>query len=213
MMTEKLCLHCQRPIANHLTFCSVSCSNKYRTRSEESKQKTSFTLKKSSKLHWITCKHEECSNIVLKSRNRPVYCKECLGKNLADRGSSGGKKSASIQSDARRSKPEKAFFALLKERYPDATHNTVLFDGWDADIVIPSIKTTIHWNGRWHYEKISRKHSVLQVQNRDFLKTKTFEENGWKSIHIRDLQDKKPDLILKPVLEHISKKNGSCSIF
>ena len=45
-----------------------------------------------------------------------------------------------------------------------------MFNGWDADIVIEDIKTAVLWNGIWHYKKITKKHSVAQVQNRDKIK-------------------------------------------
>lgn len=38
-----------------------------------------------------------------------------------------------------------------------------MFNGWDADIIIEDLKIAILWNGKWHYEKITEKHSVSQV--------------------------------------------------
>lgn len=47
-----------------------------------------------------------------------------------------------------------------------------MFNGWDADIIIPNIKVAVLWNGKWHYEQIKKGHSVKQVQNRDKIKLK-----------------------------------------
>lgn len=211
---SNLCPVCKTPLKKGQKFCSVSCSNKNRTRTEESKEKTRNSLKKNfSKLNWITCKTDGCNNISLKERNRPVFCKECLSHNLRSRGRNGGKISAKTQANERRSNPEKQFFRYISRIFKDALSNEVVIDGWDADIIIPSIKYTIHWNGRWHYEKLGAKHSPIQVQNRDFLKTKLFEKEGWKSIHIRDLQEYQPKHFLRILITHIKNNYGSSTIF
>ena len=43
------------------------------------------------------------------------------------------------------------------------------------------------WNGKWHYEKITNKHSVEQVQNRDKIKCKEIYTKGWIPYIIKDL--------------------------
>ena len=50
--------------------------------------------------------------------------------------------------------------------------NYSIFDGYDADVVIPSLKIAIEWNGKWHYEKLKGKHDLNSVKNRDKLKKK-----------------------------------------
>jgi hypothetical protein len=62
-----------------------------------------------------------------------------------------------------------------------------MFNGWDADVIIEDIKTAILWNGKWHYEKIKKEHSVEQVQNRDKIKLMEIENMGYKSYVIKDL--------------------------
>ena len=42
------------------------------------------------------------------------------------------------------------------------------------------------WNGNWHYKKITEKHSVSQVQNRDALKIKEIESCGYIPYVIKD---------------------------
>lgn len=43
------------------------------------------------------------------------------------------------------------------------------------------------WNGPWHYRKITKNHSVKQVQNRDRIKIKEIENAGYVPYIIQDL--------------------------
>ena len=43
------------------------------------------------------------------------------------------------------------------------------------------------WNGKWHYEKITKQHSVEQVQNRDTIKIKEIQNCGWTPYIIKDM--------------------------
>lgn len=104
---------------------------------------------------------------------------ESLGKKrLSEMGRAGGLASASKQ--MRRSKDEKQLFDFISNKWPNALHNHIITEGWDADIVIPNLQIAILWNGPWHYREMGHKnHSLLQVQTRDRIKTKKFEELGW----------------------------------
>ena len=64
---------------------------------------------------------------------------------------------------------------LVKEKFPLTLSNVPMFNGWDADVIIPELKIAVLWNGNWHHKKITKKHSVLQVQNRDRIKIKEIE--------------------------------------
>ena len=44
----------------------------------------------------------------------------------------------------------------------------------------------ILWNGNWHHKKLSEKHSILQVQNRDRIKIKEIVEMGYEPYIIND---------------------------
>lgn len=81
-----------------------------------------------------------------------------------------GLASAAKQASVRRSKNEIEFFELVKARFEDAQPNLAIFDGWDADVVIPSINVAIMWNGPWHHRKLFEGHHLEQVQNRDRIK-------------------------------------------
>ena len=97
-----------------------------------------------------------------------------------------GRKSAEIQKLNRRSKNEMLFANLCKSLYSNVLTNERIFDGWDADIILPDQKIAVLWNGNWHYKKITRKHSVEQVQNRDKIKLDKIRKMGYTPYTIRD---------------------------
>ena len=93
----------------------------------------------------------------------------------------------SAKSQSRRSKNEVLFANLCLKRFADVKCNDPQFKGWDADIILPIEKLAILWNGKWHYEKITEKHSLSQVQNRDRLKIKAIVECGFTPYVIKDI--------------------------
>lgn len=97
-----------------------------------------------------------------------------------------GKKSAKSQGDSRRSKNEIYFSQLCKEKFT-VLENEPMFNGWDADIILPDLKLAILWNGAWHYKKITKKHSVEQVTNREGKKIKEIIEKGYQCYIIKDM--------------------------
>jgi hypothetical protein len=99
----------------------------------------------------------------------------------------GGLASVASQSKKKRSKNEIYFYELCKDKFNKVLSNEPMFNGWDADVIIEDIKTAILWNGKWHYEKIKKEHSVEQVQNRDKIKLMEIENMGYKSYVIKDL--------------------------
>lgn len=62
-----------------------------------------------------------------------------------------------------------------------------MFDGWDADVILPDSKIAVLWNGIWHYEQIHSKHSLAQVQSRDKIKLKIIEKYGYQAYIIKDM--------------------------
>jgi DNA-directed RNA polymerase subunit RPC12/RpoP len=87
----------------------------------------------------------------------------------------------------KRSQNEIYFGNLCKKHFKKVLFNEEIFNGWDADVIIEDIRTAVLWNGKWHYEKIMKKHSVEQVQNRDRLKIIEIEKCGYKSYIIKDM--------------------------
>lgn len=109
--------------------------------------------------------------------------------------SNAGKKSAQLQSEIRRSKNEIYFCELCEQYFNNVEHNKSIFNGWDADVIIHDIKYAILWNGKWHYEKIAKHHSVLQVQNRDNIKIKEIQDYGYTPYIIKDMGKYNPDFV------------------
>ena len=70
-----------------------------------------------------------------------------------------------------------------------------MFNGWDADVIIPSIKVAVMWNGVWHYKKITEAHSVKQVQNRDRIKIKEIIKAGFTPYVIKDRGKHNPEFV------------------
>lgn len=177
-------------------FCSRKCANS-RIHNEKTKEKISKSLTKSiAKLQKINCK--ECTE-ELSVKNKTGYCRKCSAKyriyseetrrKLSLCGRKGGR--ASVLMQQRRSKNEIIFANLCIDYFKEVKCNEKLFNGWDADVIIEDIRIAVLWNGKWHYEKITEKHSVLQVQNRDKIKLKEIENCGYRSYIIKDLGDRK----------------------
>lgn len=121
-------------------------------------------------------------------------CNEiCLKVSL----SSAGRKSASLQSKVRRSINEIDFADKCKEKFQNVLTNIPMFNGWDADVILPDIKVAILWNGPWHYKKITKRHSVAQVQNRDQYKIRMIKESGYYPYVIKDMGKKNKKFVTK----------------
>jgi len=177
-------------------YCSKSCANT-RFSSDETNKKRSKTLKKYYPPFNRNC--PKCNNIIpynsrshlLKSEKRKSTCKKCLIKKRKLHefykriGRIGGKISSKNQ--IKRSKNEILFSNLCKTKFKNVITNKPMFNGWDADIVLPDEKIAILWNGKWHYEKITKNHSVLQVQNRDKIKLDEITKLGYIYYVIKDM--------------------------
>lgn len=96
-----------------------------------------------------------------------------------------GLKSAVSQN--KRSKNEIYFGELCKQNFNLVKFNEPIFNGWDADVIIEDFKLAVLWNGKWHYKKITNKHSVRQVQNRDKIKMKEIVKRGYDYLVIKDM--------------------------
>ena len=184
------CLVCGNYINNTSKFCSSSCSatfnNKGRIPSEEQRKKVSESLKgrkRKPNKHCLSCGKE------VSPRNKSGYCRLCNNKHrvytpeLKRKLHFAGLKSVKSQADLRRSKNEMYFADLVKEHY-NIVCNEPMFNGWDADIIIPDLKVAILWNGNWHYKQI--KGSLKQVQNRDKIKLSEIKKCGYIPYIIKD---------------------------
>lgn len=178
-------------------FCSRSCANT-RTFDNSIKQKISETLyttlakkKHVSPEIWTKLKFCADCGTQLGKRNKSGYCKQCaphhLSKETLLRIRRGALKSVQVQSITRRSKNEMAFCDLCERHFNHVLHNVPMFNGWDADVILLDYKIAILWNGRWHYEQLSKKQSVKAVQNRDRIKLKEIASAGYEPYVICDM--------------------------
>jgi hypothetical protein len=177
-----------------LYFCSRSCANSH-LRSDESKNKTSQSLKNKRIDNGIlreidkekNCK--QCNKVFYNKIKRVEFCcRSCAAsyKMNSSQASRMGLKSVGSQKETRRSKNEIYFAELCKQKFV-ILENVPMFNGWDADVVIPELKLAILWNGAWHYKQIKKDHSVSQVQNRDKIKLKEIAKFGYESYVIKDM--------------------------
>lgn len=145
----------------------------------------------------LRCKSKKCiCKVCDKEFNWVIFKKTCSQSclNIINRKSSilAGKLSSSKSYQIKsRSKNERLMYKKIKDVYSDALHNYRAFDGWDADIVIPSLKIAIHWNGVWHYKNVYNNEYgeklFESVKAKDILKYKAIEEKGYTNYIIVDM--------------------------
>lgn len=100
--------------------------------------------------------------------------------------SRGGRISATCQKLTRRSKNEQLFAELCRDRFSGVLTNECIFNGWDADVILSLEKIAVLWNGNWHRKKLTRKHSVKQVEVRDKIKLDEIKKMGYTAYIIED---------------------------
>ena len=138
-----------------------------------------FYSKKPKIKHFAIC--SVCGKTFEYDSPRKCCSKECLHKTFVK----AGQKSAMKQN--KRSKNEIYFAELCMNYFQNVLCNAPIFNGWDADIIIKDYKVAVLWNGIWHYKKITKKHSIKQVKNRDAIKIHEIRECGYKEYIIKDL--------------------------
>lgn len=183
----KTCQKCNTQHSKAGKFCSRTCANS-RNHTNESRMRIKNTINKKHQSGQITNKRMcifsicEICNVVIRNSNNKACSELCRGKLFQN----AGKKSAA--STVKRSKDEIELFNLCQNYFNKVTSNdTSIANGWDADILIHDHKIAILWNGPWHYQEMGfSNHSLLQVQNRDIIKTKEFETKGWKVLVFED---------------------------
>lgn len=193
-------------------FCSKSCACA-RKQSEETilKIKTTFAEKHNHKLGKPRNSSPKLRNNPPKYKRpprvspeeyykSPKYCSNCnklLPYNLRFRSTCSEEclklryvtiGQEAVLKNCPRSKNEVAFCNKCEEYFgkENVLHNVRMFNGWDADIILPQYKLAILWNGPWHYRKITKQHSVEQVQNRDKLKIIEIRNCGYTEYIIKD---------------------------
>ena len=180
-------------------FCSKSCANS-RNHSKQTKEKIKTGVIKTAK-NQLAIKEKQylenpnfcvvCNCVIPYAiKYRKTCCDICYVKLREENSRLAGKASAKKQ--YRRSKNEMRFCELCEEYFgkTDVLHNEPIFNGWDADIIIPKHKIAILWNGPWHYRQVTKKHKLKQVQNRDAIKLKEIKECGYTPYIVKDLNGK-----------------------
>lgn len=173
-------------------YCTLKCANS-RNWTVNDNEKKSIAAKISEKIKIASKKRkieiygycDYCTGPVKKRKNK--FCsKKCRLIAFKDQYSILGRLSASKQSLFRRSKNEKYFFELCQKKFKFVKHNETIFNGWDADVIIEDWRIAVLWNGIWHHKKITEKHSILQVQNRDKIKINEIIKKGYYPYIIND---------------------------
>lgn len=216
---QSFCKHCNSSIDSKKMFCNHKCSATYNNKLRKGIGHSTKGLTKESiciecGLQYITsihssmnCKCEKCKaksvnrqckvcfsnfKITPKSR-RTTCCMQCydiLKHQVAVRAGR-----ASAQKNNKRSKNE-ILFAELCVEFGKVITNAPIFNGWDADVILQDHKVAILWNGIWHHKKITKKHSVKQVQNRDKIKIKEIISAGFTPYIINDMGSENRDFVL-----------------
>ncbi len=183
-------------------FCSRACANGSR-HTIESRNKISQKLKgRTSRINGlapnrkprtlispicIVCSKVFTLEVVDSDSAKQNARKTCSDECAHNFKSIQGRNSAAVQAVTRRSKNEIAFATMCQNHFGNTETNERMFNGWDADVILKDQQVAILWNGKWHYEKITKSHSVCQVQNRDRIKIKEIEKAGFTPYVIKDL--------------------------
>lgn len=203
-----ICKHCGKEYKLELTdkefenhkysnYCSRSCANS-RCHSEETKLKISKSMIKKDNINICKVCGKQYKYIYGTDTTKKFCSHKCykyFQNHFKDFLSDESKLSLHNfginnilkQGDIKRSKNEIEFCKLCENYFNNVEHNKPIFNGWDADVIIHDIKYAILWNGKWHYEKITKSHSVKQVQNRDKIKIQEIQNKGYIPYIIKDM--------------------------
>ncbi len=176
-------------------FCCQACARSFSTSKnrKEINKKISNTIVDNSKLNYYNnpkyCKI--CNNIIPYEHKKRNTCSDTCKLQLKKQQYShystlGGL--ASAKSQQKRSKNEILFCEKCEEFFglTNVLHNEPIFNGWDADIILPQYKLAILWNGPWHYRKITKHHNLNQVKNRDNIKINEIKKCVYTEYIIKD---------------------------
>ncbi|MBS0285955.1 MAG: hypothetical protein JSR17_01450 [Proteobacteria bacterium] len=136
----------------------------------------------------INCEKEF---VICKSLKRRITCSdECKEKyiksdiHIAKLREAGLK---SVKSSCSRSKNEIYFAELCKSKFENVLTNEKMFEGWDADVILPLFKIAINWNGIFHYKPIRKGMNIEKVKNRDSQKNEAIIRSGYTPYNIKDM--------------------------
>jgi hypothetical protein len=190
-----LCTVCNKQIlvSVHVSKNTITCQD-CKNYTKKITRNTNTNKSQKYKLLEYTCKCCQ-SKFYTKKRYRLTCSNKCTAIERIKGARKGGQKSAMVQSITRRSKNEKYFAYLCEQKFNNVLTNQPIFNGWDADVILPDQKIAILWNGAWHYKKITKKHSVRQVQNRDSIKCNEIYKAGFEPYIIKDMGIENRDFV------------------
>lgn len=167
-------------------------------------------------LNRYTCKYCEIIFYLSSRRTSAIFCSLECKNNWQTNTLEGirlfkrcGQKGIKMRVHKNRSKNE-IYMATLCEKqygYDKVLKNVKMFDGIDADIIIPHLKVAIEWNGIWHYKKVRKDHNFNLTKIRDKVKAKTILNHKYNLIHIKDMgknSNKSIEKCFKIVVDMIS---------
>jgi hypothetical protein len=101
----------------------------------------------------------------------------------------------SIRSQKPRSINETYFSDLCQNKYGNVLNNVQMFEGWDADIILPQFKIAVEWNGKWHYDKIKYGRDIDAVTKKDAVKKQAIIDCGYYPYIIKDMGSAKKSFV------------------
>lgn len=182
------CIQCSTLTSNP-KFCSSSCAathnNTGTTHSTLTKSKISASasiaerkkpIKRVSMISW--CK---ICNICIPNSKRKTCSDKCLAVLYRRQGQQLAK------SINKRSIQEIELYNLCYASFNNISNNSIIAEGWDADILLNDYNIAIMWNGPWHYKQMPvNNHSLSQVETRDKIKIKLFTKLNWTVLVFED---------------------------
>lgn len=204
------CVKCNKTLSgkDQKKFCSRSCSvcfnNRIKIVSEEQKQKTSQTLKKRADKKGRKYPYENGTYIrtcimcnVNFPHNKPT--KHLCSKSCQDK----LKRIINKQIEERiggvwqrrnsRSRGERLFAEKLTQVGINVITNKKMFEGFDADVILPDYKLAIHWNGAWHWKPIVGESLLNKIKSRDSKRYQMIEQYGYINYIIIDHKFTSPE--------------------
>ena len=162
-----------------------------------SKEKVRETMKKWAAEKYRVAKIHECKCVVCdtlfvhKVKTTKTCSVQCLKKMSSKNGIKAGRLSTvSFLNRRCRSKIEIQFAELLKQYFPDILTNKRIFFEYDADIIIPSLKLAIHWNGPLHYKPIYGDEYLKKIQDKDVKRYEAVKRTGYTNYIVNDSESK-----------------------
>ena len=196
-------------------YCGRPCADKCRQTPEVRRKKSKKVKEKFKEISWKQRKSKricQICGIEFLAYPRKRWCQECeyetrkcklCGKEfkvkrerLKNFCSGNCKGLYSNIGRMRRSKNEIYFADLCKENFKNVLTNEPIFNGWDADVILPDHKIAVSWNGVWHYKKIGT-HSLKQARYKDKLRDVEIRNKKYNHYIIKDLGGENKEFVEK----------------